>query len=189
MKATFDVPVITLNRATASGKNATNKQVLPLFDIPEPTDNDVLSGRGVTTNKHAGNVNFRSLVALNKGECYCIAHVRRSRFHCITVVDCTRRNPIVAKHFTNSQRASKSWKNATCAQVILLIRFDHGTATNDPSFRGRTLLAENLGHCCCLLPGSFTMFWFFVLSVKQHVFAFLLSDAFCLFVCLTQNCM
>ena len=68
MKSTVDTPVITLNQATASGKNAPNKKVLPLFDVPEPTDNDVLSGRGVTTNKHAGNVNFRSLVALNKGE-------------------------------------------------------------------------------------------------------------------------
>jgi hypothetical protein len=38
----------------------------PLHDIEDPTENDVLSGRGVTTNKHPGNVNFRSLVSLNK---------------------------------------------------------------------------------------------------------------------------
>lgn len=32
----------------------------------EPGLHDVLCGRGVTTNRHAGNVQYRSLVALNK---------------------------------------------------------------------------------------------------------------------------
>lgn len=39
---------------------------VPLSSISEPTANDVLSGRGVTTNRHPGNVSYRSLVALNK---------------------------------------------------------------------------------------------------------------------------
>lgn len=38
----------------------------PTYDIEQPHGNDVLSGRGVTTNRHEGNTNFRSLVALNK---------------------------------------------------------------------------------------------------------------------------
>jgi hypothetical protein len=38
----------------------------PLFDIEDPTNNDVLCGRGVTTNRHVGNENFRSLVNCNK---------------------------------------------------------------------------------------------------------------------------
>jgi hypothetical protein len=37
-----------------------------LYDVECPHSNDVLSGRGVTTNRHEGNTNFRSLVALNK---------------------------------------------------------------------------------------------------------------------------
>jgi hypothetical protein len=40
-----------------------------LNNILEPTGNDVLSGRGVTTNRHPGNVSYRSLVALNKASC------------------------------------------------------------------------------------------------------------------------
>ena len=35
-------------------------------DILNPEDCDVLSGRGVSTNRHPGNIRFRSLVALNK---------------------------------------------------------------------------------------------------------------------------
>jgi hypothetical protein len=31
--------------------------------IREPTDNDVLLGRGVSTNRHPGNVNFRNIVS------------------------------------------------------------------------------------------------------------------------------
>ena len=38
----------------------------PLFDVVQPHHHDVLSGRGVTTNRHEGNTKFRSLVALNK---------------------------------------------------------------------------------------------------------------------------
>jgi hypothetical protein len=38
----------------------------PMFNIERPHHNDVLSGRGVTTNRHEGNSNFRGLVALNK---------------------------------------------------------------------------------------------------------------------------
>lgn len=37
-----------------------------LTDIEHPHHHDVLSGRGVTTNRHPGNESFRSLVALNK---------------------------------------------------------------------------------------------------------------------------
>lgn len=37
-----------------------------MTDIDEPTVNDVLCGRGVTTNKWAGNEQFRSLVGSNK---------------------------------------------------------------------------------------------------------------------------
>ena len=39
---------------------------IPLENIREPGSHDVLSGRGVTTNRHPGNVSYRSLVALNK---------------------------------------------------------------------------------------------------------------------------
>lgn len=39
---------------------------VPLTDIVEPSKNDVLSGRGVTTNRFPGNMSYRSLVALNK---------------------------------------------------------------------------------------------------------------------------
>ena len=35
-------------------------------DILEPHHNDVLCGRGVTTNRHPGNESFRRLVSLNK---------------------------------------------------------------------------------------------------------------------------
>jgi hypothetical protein len=31
--------------------------------IMEPTDTDVLLGRGVSTNRHPGNINFRSVVS------------------------------------------------------------------------------------------------------------------------------
>lgn len=34
--------------------------------IKNPHHNDVLCGRGVTTNRHPGNESFRSLVGLNK---------------------------------------------------------------------------------------------------------------------------
>jgi len=37
-----------------------------MFDIEKPHHNDVLSGRGVTTNRHPGNESFRGLVGLNK---------------------------------------------------------------------------------------------------------------------------
>ena len=40
--------------------------VQPMFDIEEPHNNDVLCGRGVTTNKWAGNEQFRSFVGMNK---------------------------------------------------------------------------------------------------------------------------
>lgn len=39
---------------------------LPMVDISKPEACDVLSGRGVSTNRHPGNIRFRSLVALNK---------------------------------------------------------------------------------------------------------------------------
>jgi hypothetical protein len=39
---------------------------VPLTNIVEPSKNDVLSGRGVTTNRFPGNMSYRSLVALNK---------------------------------------------------------------------------------------------------------------------------
>ena len=42
------------------------QQQQPLFDVDNPTNNDVLCGRGVTTNRHTGNENFRSLVNCNK---------------------------------------------------------------------------------------------------------------------------
>jgi hypothetical protein len=38
----------------------------PLTGIDRPHANDVLCGRGVTTNRHAGNESFRRLVGLNK---------------------------------------------------------------------------------------------------------------------------
>jgi hypothetical protein len=37
-----------------------------MFDIVKPHHQDVLCGRGVTTNRHPGNESFRSLVGLNK---------------------------------------------------------------------------------------------------------------------------
>jgi hypothetical protein len=37
-----------------------------LYDIEKPHHNDVLCGRGVSTNRHPGNESFRSLVGLNK---------------------------------------------------------------------------------------------------------------------------
>ena len=39
---------------------------VPQTDTCEPRRNDVLCGRGVATNRHEGNVQYRSLVALNK---------------------------------------------------------------------------------------------------------------------------
>ena len=39
---------------------------LPFRDIGEPTNLDVLCGRGVATNRHIGNENFRALVKCNK---------------------------------------------------------------------------------------------------------------------------
>lgn len=66
-RAPVVAPTIRLNPGMLQRKPDANREVI-LLDIPEPGNNDVLSGRGVTTNKHAGNVNFRSLVALNKGE-------------------------------------------------------------------------------------------------------------------------
>lgn len=38
----------------------------PLTGIVAPHQHDVLSGRGVTTNRHKGNENFRELVDENK---------------------------------------------------------------------------------------------------------------------------
>jgi hypothetical protein len=37
-----------------------------MYDIDNPHYNDVLCGRGVSTNRHPGNESFRSLVGLNK---------------------------------------------------------------------------------------------------------------------------
>ena len=37
-----------------------------MVDVEKPHHNDVLCGRGVTTNRHPGNESFRSLVGLNK---------------------------------------------------------------------------------------------------------------------------
>lgn len=37
-----------------------------MAEIVHPHHNDVLCGRGVTTNRHAGNESFRRLVGLNK---------------------------------------------------------------------------------------------------------------------------
>jgi len=37
-----------------------------MFDIKQPHHNDVLCGRGVTTNRHPGNESFRALVRVNK---------------------------------------------------------------------------------------------------------------------------
>lgn len=42
------------------------QQQQPLSGIEKPHNNDVLCGRGVTTNRHVGNENFRSLVNCNK---------------------------------------------------------------------------------------------------------------------------
>ena len=41
-----------------------------MVDIEKPHHNDVLCGRGVTTNRHPGNESFRSLVGLNKVRIY-----------------------------------------------------------------------------------------------------------------------
>jgi hypothetical protein len=38
----------------------------PSTDVKDPHNNDVLCGRGVTTNRWIGNEQFRSLVGLNK---------------------------------------------------------------------------------------------------------------------------
>lgn len=54
---------------------------VPLENIVEPTGTDVLSGRGVTTNRHPGNVSYRSLVALNK-----VCVYGNSMCMCLTVV-------------------------------------------------------------------------------------------------------
>lgn len=37
-----------------------------MYDIDKPHHNDVLCGRGVSTNRHSGNESFRRLVGLNK---------------------------------------------------------------------------------------------------------------------------
>ena len=53
----------------------------PMFNIEQPHSNDVLCGRGVTTNKWAGNEQFRSLVSCNKVRCTSACVLRNSRFH------------------------------------------------------------------------------------------------------------
>lgn len=51
---------------TSTKEESTQGDEQPLYDIEQPHSNDVLCGRGVTTNKWAGNEQFRSLVAVNK---------------------------------------------------------------------------------------------------------------------------
>jgi hypothetical protein len=48
----------------ASSENIHEDQLM--YDIDNPHHNDVLCGRGVSTNRHSGNESFRSLVGLNK---------------------------------------------------------------------------------------------------------------------------
>ena len=38
----------------------------PIRNIPNPTENDILCGRGGGTNAHSGNIKFRRLVAAHK---------------------------------------------------------------------------------------------------------------------------
>ncbi|GAX24787.1 hypothetical protein FisN_18Lh135 [Fistulifera solaris] len=62
---------------------------LPLTDIEELTAHDVLCGRGVTTNKWAGNEQFRSLVGLNK-ELYVTSTKRQKMAISRSIVDAVR---------------------------------------------------------------------------------------------------
>jgi len=60
-----------------------------LFDIEHPTNNDVLCGRGVTTNRHVGNENFRSLVNCNK-ELYVTSTKKQKMRISRSIVDAVR---------------------------------------------------------------------------------------------------
>jgi hypothetical protein len=60
--------VVLSNKVTPSRRNdaASPTASLPATDIEQPHINDVLSGRGGSSNRHAGNIHFRELVAANK---------------------------------------------------------------------------------------------------------------------------
>lgn len=49
--------------------------------IVEPTDTDVLLGRGVSTNRHPGNVNFRSIVSEHVVSSLCFRFVLSCSVH------------------------------------------------------------------------------------------------------------
>jgi hypothetical protein len=61
-----------------SSENKQDNQVM--YDIDSPHHNDVLCGRGVSTNRHSGNESFRSLVGLNKVRATCTSKGFRTPF-------------------------------------------------------------------------------------------------------------
>jgi len=65
-KTTMEPLLRIPDKHASNGSNHNNEQSSKMVDIEEPHSNDVLCGRGVTTNKWIGNEQFRSLVGLNK---------------------------------------------------------------------------------------------------------------------------
>lgn len=65
-----EIPV-PMEQSSGNPQIAPDNQLLiddeqKMVGIEKPHHNDVLCGRGVTTNRHPGNESFRSLVGLNK---------------------------------------------------------------------------------------------------------------------------
>jgi hypothetical protein len=53
-------------RVVSSFQSQSTASTLPTMNIEAPHDNDVLCGRGGSSNRHKGNLNFRELIASNK---------------------------------------------------------------------------------------------------------------------------
>ena len=71
MKTSSGERPVTMEQSSGSAPVQPDNQLLivdeqKMVDIEKPHHNDVLCGRGVTTNRHPGNESFRSLVGLNK---------------------------------------------------------------------------------------------------------------------------
>ena len=71
MKTSSRETPVPMEQSSGNPSIAPDNQLLivdeqKMVDIEKPHHNDVLCGRGVTTNRHPGNESFRSLVGLNK---------------------------------------------------------------------------------------------------------------------------
>jgi len=75
---------------SSPAENLTSSQpATTLYDIEKPHNNDVLCGRGVTTNRHPGNEKFRALVGLNK-ELYVTSTKRQKMAISRSIVEAVR---------------------------------------------------------------------------------------------------